>query len=96
MPSDAGVWYLQGLKHVILVAALDRRIHLRQYAISLKRSGTTVSLSPLFTAIPHVFARHAQPCTCILQVTAACNDHDDHSVPAICHRGCIVAPAILR
>ncbi|KAK9821648.1 hypothetical protein WJX74_004002 [Apatococcus lobatus] len=33
---------LKGFKHVILVATLDRRLHLRQYAISLKRSGTKV------------------------------------------------------
>ena len=34
---------LQGLDHVILVAAAEQRIHLRQYAVRLKKSGTRVS-----------------------------------------------------
>ena len=36
----------QGITHAIFVTALDKAILLRQYAISLKKSGTRVCLPP--------------------------------------------------
>lgn len=35
---------LQGLDHVIMVAAAEKMVYLRQYAVRLKKSGTQVLL----------------------------------------------------
>lgn len=52
LPPHLLLPYSQGLDHVILVTALDRRLLLRQYSITFKRSGTTVPRVQLAEAGP--------------------------------------------